>query len=142
MDQVLPAGKVFQAGTLSGNPVAVAAGNATLRILKAESPYEQLEIRSQRLAAGLDRAATAAGIEHVVQAVGSMITLFFQAGPVENWTDADKSDRAAFSRFFWGMIEQGIYLPCSQFEAMFVGITHDDSLIDQTISAAETVLRR
>lgn len=141
MDQVLPAGKVFQAGTLSGNPVAVAAGNATLRILKETRPYEKLEVSSQRLADGLDKAATNAAIEHTVQSVGSMITLFFHPGPVDNWTDADQCNRPLFAKYFWGMIQQGIYMPCSQFEALFVGTLHSEALIDQTIEAAEAVLQ-
>lgn len=140
MDQVLPEGKVFQAGTLSGNPVAVAAGNATLRILKESSPYERLEASSKRLAGGLDKAATDAGIDHTVRSVGSMMTLFFHPNPVNNWTDADQCDRQQFAKYFWGMIEQGIYMPCSQFEALFVGAKHTDELIDQTVTAAAKVL--
>ena len=140
MDQVLPAGKVFQAGTLSGNPVAVAAGSQTLEILKRDPPYEWLEKMGQRLAAGLDRAATDAGVDHVVQRVGSMMTLFFHDGPVRSWDDADRCDRAAYGRFFWGLIERGIYFPCSQFEALFFGTTHTESMIDETIAAAAEVL--
>ena len=140
MDQVLPAGKVFQAGTLSGNPVAVAAGNATLRLLKDSPPYEQLETTSQRLADGLGEAATAAGIKHQVTSVGSMITLFFNPNSVNNWSDADRCNREAFAKYFWGMIDQGIYMPCSQFEALFVGALHDEAIIDQTIAAATNVL--
>ncbi len=141
MNQVLPAGKVFQAGTLSGNPIAVAAGNATLRLLKESPPYENLEASSRRLAAGLDQAAADAGIDYQVQAVGSMMTLFFNSDPVNNWTDADQCDRAQFANYFWGMIGEGIYMPCSQFEALFVGAMHSDEIIDQTITAAANVLK-
>ncbi len=141
MDQVLPAGKVFQAGTLSGNPVAVAAGNTTLRLLKQNPPYETLEATGKRLATGLDTAATQAGIDHHVQAVGSMMTLFFHDGPVRNWTEADQCNRAQFAAYFWGMIDEGIYMPCSQFEALFFGVTHTDAMIDQTVSAAAKVLK-
>ncbi len=141
MDQVLPAGKVFQAGTLSGNPIAVAAGNAMLRLLKDSQPYAALELSSQRLAAGLDQAAADAGVDHQVQAVGSMMTLFFNQHPVHNWTDADRCDRTRFGQYFWGMIDEGIYLPCSQFEALFVGVQHRNDLIDQTIAAAAKVLQ-
>ncbi len=136
MRHVLPAGKVFQAGTLSGNPVAVAAGNATLRLLTERPPYEYLETAGARLAAGLSKAAGDAGIEHQMQRVGSMMTLFFNSAPVHNWTDADRSDRQSFARYFWGLIERGVYMPCSQFEALFFSQTHTLEHIDQTIDAA------
>src|SRR6056297_260200 len=142
MDQVLPAGKIFQAGTLSGNPVAVAAGSTTLRILKQDPPYEYLEALSGRLAAGLDRAASAAGIPHQVQAVGSMITLFFNPDPVGCWDDADRCDRTAFGRYFWGLIGEGIYMPCSQFEALFFSRLHTETLVDETVEAVHKVLGR
>lgn len=140
MDQVLPAGKVFQAGTLSGNPVAVAAGSKTLQLLKEDPPYEYLETLGRRLAAGLDTAANDAGIDHVVQSVGSMITLFFHPDPVRSWDDADRCDRKAYGQFFWGMIRRGIYFPCSQFEALFFSNTHTEAMIDQTIQAARETL--
>ena len=142
MDQVLPAGKVFQAGTLSGNPVAVAAGSETLRILQAEPPYEELDRLGERLAQGLRMAASDAGLAHQVQQIGSMMTLFFNDGPVNNWSDADRSDRDAFARYFWGMIDRRIYLPCSQFEALFFGRLHSEAIIDETIDAAKKVLSR
>jgi len=136
MRHVLPAGKIFQAGTLSGNPVAVAAGNATLRLLETDPPYEYLENLGERLGKGLSAAASAAGIEHQLQRVGSMLTLFFNDTAVRNWEDADKSDRERFARYFWGLIERGIYMPCSQFEALFFSRTHTADHIDQTIDAA------
>ncbi len=136
MRQVLPAGKVFQAGTLSGNPVAVAAGNATLRILEEDPPYAYLERLGARLGDGLAAAAAAAGIPHQLQRVGSMMTLFFNPHPVSNWADADRSDRAAFARYFWGLIDRGVYMPCSQFEALFFSRTHTPQHIEQTIEAA------
>ena len=104
MDRVSPAGPIFQAGTLSGNPLAMAAGLATLRLLRDEPPYERLESLSARLAEGLDRAATDAGIPHVVQRVGSMLTLFFHDGPVHDYDDARRSDTRLFGRFFWEML--------------------------------------
>ena len=140
MNQVLPAGKVFQAGTLSGNPVAVAAGSATLRLLKEDPPYDRLERLGQRLAEGLGQAATEAGVPHQVQRVGSMMTLFFNASPVSGWTDADQSDREHFGRYFWGMIDEGIYMPCSQFEALFFGAAHTEAMIDETVDSAKKVL--
>jgi glutamate-1-semialdehyde 2,1-aminomutase len=140
MDHILPAGKVFQAGTLSGNPVATAAGRKTLELLRDENPYGYLEQQAQRLADGLSRAARMAGIDYQLQRVGSMMTLFFNANPIFNWDDAAKSDRAMFGRYFWGLIHRGVYLPCSQFEAMFFSCTHTPELIDETIEAAELVL--
>lgn len=139
MNCVLPAGKVFQAGTLSGNPVAVAAGNATLRLLQQDPPYASLARLGKRLADGLAEAAENAGLPHQVQQVGSMLTLFFNPDPVHDWSGASKSDLACFGRFFWGMIERGIYLPCSQYEAMFFSRTHTEAMIDETIAAAKDV---
>ncbi len=139
MQHVLPAGKVFQAGTLSGNPIATAAGIAMLTALRDNPPYEKLEESSRRLAEGLVDACQAAGIEHCLNRVGSMLTLFFQAGPVTDWASAARSDVDRFARFFWGMIEQGVYLPCSQFEALFVSTEHSASDIDATIEAARQV---
>ncbi len=140
MDRVLPAGQVFQAGTLSGNPAATAAGIATLRELRATMPYEQLERRSSRLAQGLADAATAAGIAHAVGRCGAMLTLFFSSRPVTDWDVAAQCDTKRFARFFWGMIDRGVYLPCSQYEAMFVSIAHTEDDIDRTITAAQEVL--
>jgi glutamate-1-semialdehyde 2,1-aminomutase len=141
MDRVSPAGPIYQAGTLSGNPLAMAAGLATLRRLRDEPPYERLEALSARLAEGLDRAATDAGIPHVVQRVGSMLTLFFHDGPVRHYDDARRSDTRLFARFFWEMLARGIYLPCSQFEAAFVSAAHSEDDIDRTIQAAREALQ-
>jgi glutamate-1-semialdehyde 2,1-aminomutase len=140
MDHVLPAGKVFQAGTLSGNPVATAAGIATLRTLRDESPYPRLERLSAQLAAGLDAAASAAGVPHTVARVGSMMTLFFHPDPVTDWTIASRCDRPRFARYFWGLIERGIYMPCSQYEALFVSAAHTDADLEATIQAAGQAL--
>lgn len=140
MNNVMPAGKVYQAGTLSGNPVAVAAGSATLKILKENPPYEQLERMGERLADGIAAAASSAGVPHTVARVGSMMTLFFNPDPVTCWDDADRCDRKTFSRYFWGMVEKGVYLPCSQFEALFFSRLHDEAIIDETIDAAKSVL--
>ncbi|MEX2112488.1 MAG: glutamate-1-semialdehyde 2,1-aminomutase [Pirellulales bacterium] len=140
MDHILPRGKVFQAGTLSGNPLATAAGIATLRTLQNAPPFARLEALGARLAAGLDAAASAAGIPHSVARVGSMMTLFFNPAPVSNWDTAKMSDTLAFARFFWGMAERGVYLPCSQFEALFVSAAHRESDIDVAVEAATDVL--
>ena len=141
MDQVLPAGKVFQAGTLSGNPLATAAGMATLKLIRDESPYAYLEEQGARLAEGLTHAASAAGIPHQLQRVGSMMTLFFNAEPVHGWEQASKCDKEMFGRYFWGLVHRGVYMPCSQFEALFFSSTHTPELIEQTIEAAGEVLK-
>ena len=140
MDCILPAGQVFQAGTLSGNPLATAAGCATLRVLKEENPYELLERRSARLAAGLQRAAEHAGVPHSIARVGSMMTLFFHGGAVTNWEQASHCDTVQFAGYFWGLIDRGSYMPCSQYEALFVSTAHSEADIDATIAAAEEVL--
>jgi len=140
MDHMLPAGKVFQAGTLSGNPIATAAGIATLRSLRDNPPYERLEQLAGRLAQGLDRAATRAGVPHSIGRVGSMMTLFFSDEPVNAWEAASHCDTSRFARYFWGLIERGIYVPCSQYEALFVSAAHSEEDVDETISAAKTVL--
>ncbi|HEX8201152.1 MAG TPA: aminotransferase class III-fold pyridoxal phosphate-dependent enzyme, partial [Isosphaeraceae bacterium] len=132
---------IYQAGTLSGNPLAMAAGLATLQLLRDEPPYARLEALSARLEEGLHRAATDAKIPHVVQRVGSMLTLFFTPDPVHSYEDAKRSDTARFARFFWEMLARGVYLPCSQFEAAFVSAAHTEADIDQTIAAAAEALR-
>lgn len=142
MQHVLPAGQVFQAGTLSGNPLATAAGAATLRLLKEQPPYERLEELSSRLAAGLQQAATSAGVPHTIARVGSMLTLFFHPGPIHGWRQASQSDTARFGRYFWGLMDRGVYMPCSQYEALFVSGAHTETEIDATIRAAEEVLKQ
>ncbi len=141
MDHILPAGKVFQAGTLSGNPLATAAGIATLKELRDRPPYDRLEALSNRLAHGLAQAAAQAGVAHCVQRVGSMLTLFFQSGPIVDWPTASRSDTAAFARYFWNLIDRGVYMPCSQYEALFVSAAHSEADIDRTISAAQEALQ-
>ena len=136
MDHVLPAGRVFQAGTLSGNPLACAAGIATLDALRERNVYPILEAKSRYLAEGIQAAARDAEVTLCIQRVGSMMTLFFQHGPIVDWDTAAKSDTQAFAIFFREMLEQGIYLPCSQFEAMFVSVAHTEELLDRTITAA------
>jgi glutamate-1-semialdehyde 2,1-aminomutase len=140
MNQISPAGPIYQAGTLSGNPLAMAAGLATLRSLRDDPPYGRLEALSARLAEGLDRAATDASIPHVVQRAGSMLTFFFHDGPVHDYADACRSDTPVFARYFWEMLARGVYLPCSQFEAAFVSAAHTESDIDRTIEAAREAL--
>ncbi|MGD9721304.1 MAG: glutamate-1-semialdehyde 2,1-aminomutase [Pirellulales bacterium] len=140
MDHVLPRGKVFQAGTLSGNPLATAAGSATLRRLRDQAPYKRLEQLSGRLADGLCAAATAAGLPHTLARVGSMMTLFFNPRVVTDWSVAKTSDTARYARFFWGLADRGVYLPCSQYEALFVSAAHSEADIEATLAAAAEVL--
>ncbi|MGI9457408.1 MAG: glutamate-1-semialdehyde 2,1-aminomutase [Aeoliella sp.] len=139
MAHVLPEGKVFQAGTLSGNPLATAAGVATLRTLCDDSPYEKLETLTARLELGLRQAAASAGVPHQIARVGSMMTLFFSSEPVTNWEQASRCNTKKFAKFFWGMMDRGVYLPCSQYEALFVSAAHTDEDIDRTIAAARDV---
>ncbi len=140
MDHVLPAGKVFQAGTLSGNPLATAAGIATLKLLANPQFYQRLEASSARLAQGLERAAAAAGLPHQIARVGSMMTLFFNADKVTDWSSASRSDTGRYAKYFWQLIDRGIYMPCSQYEALFVSAAHSDADIDATIAAAHDAL--
>lgn len=140
MKHILPAGKVFQAGTLSGNPLATAAGIATLKLLRDGAVYEQLETQAARLAAGFEAAAHKAGVGCTVGRCGSMLTLFLSPAPVTDWDSAARCNTEQFSRFFWAMIDRGVYLPCSQFEAMFVSAAHTPADIDSTIAAAERAL--
>lgn len=139
MQKVMPAGPVFQAGTLSGNPLAMAAGIATLRELKEHRPYERLERLTASLCEGLD--AAAAGVPHVVNRLGSMWTLFFAPGPVTDYDSARTSDTGRFARFFWEMMDRGVYLPCSQFEAAFVSAVHTEEDVARTVAAAREALR-
>jgi glutamate-1-semialdehyde 2,1-aminomutase len=141
MTHVSPVGPIFQAGTLSGNPLAMAAGLTTLRLLKQERPYEYLDRIAGRLEEGLRRAATDAGVPHCIQRVGSMITLFFTEGPVHTFDDAKRSDTALFGRFFWELLARGVYFPCSQFEAAFLSASHTEADIDHTIEAAGEAIR-
>ncbi|OJW21662.1 MAG: glutamate-1-semialdehyde-2,1-aminomutase [Planctomycetales bacterium 71-10] len=140
MTKVSPVGPIYQAGTLSGNPLAMAAGLATLELLREPGAYDRLEALAVRLADGLESAAREAGVPHVVQRVGSMVTLFFHDGPVRNYEDAKGSDTSLFARFFWEMLARGVYLPCSQFEAAFVSLAHTEADVDHTVAAAREAL--
>jgi glutamate-1-semialdehyde 2,1-aminomutase len=139
MKMVAPLGPVYQAGTLSGNPLAVTAGLATLELLD-RSVYERLEGLGARLEAGLTRALVDCGKGGVVQRVGSMLTVFFHHGPVRSWQDAARSDTEQFGAWHRGLVERGIYWPPSQFEAAFISAAHTDADIDRTIAAARDAL--
>lgn len=142
MRNIAPAGSIYQAGTLSGNPLAMTAGLVTLRRLRDGSVYERLEQASARLCNGLAKAAVDAGIETITNRVGSMWTTFFTDEPVTDWTSANRSNRELYGRFFHAMLEQGVYLAPSQFEAAFVGTAHTDEIIDRTVEAARRALNR
>lgn len=139
MKNVAPEGPVYQAGTLSGNPVAMAAGMATLRCLREPGFYEALEARSAALAEGLQAAADRAGVPVVTSRVGSMLGLFFTDRPVLNFSDARKCDTERFARYYRAMLEEGFYLAPSQYEASFVSGAHSDEDIRQTVEAAGRV---
>jgi glutamate-1-semialdehyde 2,1-aminomutase len=140
MQQLAPVGAVYQAGTLSGNPLAVSAGLATLDLLDKAGTYERLEAMGARLEAGLHAALAARGVRGCVQRAGSMWTLFFGVDRVADAEDARRADTAAFGRFFLAMLERGIYLPPSQFEAAFISLAHGEAEIDATIAAADQAL--
>ncbi len=137
MAKVMPSGPVYQAGTLAGNPLAMAAGIATLKQLKSNPPYEILEKFGAKLEKGLNQAAISYKIPHTINRIGSMWTLFFTATPVTDYDSAKTCDTHLFSKFFWAMMNRGVYLPCSQFEAAFNSIDHNDAIIDFTINAAK-----
>jgi glutamate-1-semialdehyde 2,1-aminomutase len=143
MNHVLPAGKVFQAGTLSGNPLAVAAGIATLTQLREQPPYAYLEKIGARLEAGCREAARTHGLPVWIARCGSMMTIFFQQGPeaipVIDWDTAALSNTARYAEFFWGLLDRGHYMPCSQYEALFLSATHTEADIEATLEAVNDV---
>jgi glutamate-1-semialdehyde 2,1-aminomutase len=132
---------VYQAGTLSGNPLAMAAGCATLDTLaRHEGAYSQLEAIGARLQAGLERAAGDAGVALAVARVGSVLTPFFRSTTPRDYAEARTSDTVMFARFHRAMLERGVLLPPSQFECWFVSLAHDEEAIDQTVAAAAEAL--
>ena len=135
MAQLAPAGPVYQAGTLSGNPVAVAAGLAQLRLLDAGA-YQRLDALADRLIAGLEGAFADAGVPAAVQRVRSLFSVFFGVAEVDDYAGAKAADHGAYARFFTGMLERGVYLPPSGYEAIFVSLAHTDDDIDATVAAA------
>ena len=141
MNRVAPAGPVYQAGTLSGNPAAVAAGIATLDVLRRPGVYEHLETMAQALAAGLSEAAARVGVALTINRIGSVFTPFFCVGPVVDYASAKQSDTAAFGRFFRAMLDRGVYLPPSQFETGFVSTAHSERDVEDTIRAASESFR-
>jgi glutamate-1-semialdehyde 2,1-aminomutase len=142
MNHVAPAGAVYQAGTLSGNPLSMTAGLVTLRRLRDKTVYERLENSSRRLCDGLARVSQDAGVTTDTNRVGSMWTSFFTNEPVVDWASASKCDRELYGLFFHAMLQAGVYLAPSQFEAAFVSLAHTDEIIEQTIEAARRAFAR
>ncbi|HWO70616.1 MAG TPA: glutamate-1-semialdehyde 2,1-aminomutase [Actinomycetota bacterium] len=136
MERLAPSGPVYQAGTLSGNPVAVAAGLATLELAERLDPYPGLEARAARLAEGLARAFAEAGVPAVVNREGSLLSVFFSEGPVRNFEDARAADHWRYARFFHAMLARGVYLPPSGYEGWFLGAAHGDAEVERVLDAA------
>ena len=141
MEKVSPAGPVYQAGTLSGNPLAMTAGIETLKLLKKPGVYKALEQKSRMLSEGLEEVFGKAGVKASFNRVGSMFTVFFTGSGVTDWAGAKSSDTAMFGRYFRGMLEAGVNLAPSQFEAGFMSLAHTEGDIDHTIKAAAKVLK-
>ena len=137
MDRVSPLGPVYQAGTLSGNPLAMAGGLATLRAIDdAGDVYEALEARGRQLEEGLRRAARDAGVDVRINRVGSMITVFFTGSEVTDYATATSSDRDRFARWFHGLLQRGVYWPASPFESAFLSYAHTPNDVDTVVEAA------
>jgi glutamate-1-semialdehyde 2,1-aminomutase len=136
MQQIAPSGPIYQAGTLSGNPVAMAAGLAMLDLVQAPGFYDALEAKTHALCDGLESAARDAGVAFTTQRVGGMFGMFFTTGTVDTFAQAMACDSAAFNRFFHAMLERGVYLAPSAYEAGFMSSAHDDTAIAATIDAA------
>jgi glutamate-1-semialdehyde 2,1-aminomutase len=141
MDHIAPAGPIYQAGTLSGNPIAVSAGLKTLEILEREDPYPELNEKTRRYCESLKEQAEACGIPLQVQSCGSMFTAFFNSSPVKDFASAKQSDTSRFGQFFSRMLKDGIYLAPSQFEAGFISAAHSDEDLRQTAEAAARALK-
>jgi glutamate-1-semialdehyde 2,1-aminomutase len=142
MDMLAPTGTVYQAGTLSGNPLATAAANATLDILEESNCYEQLEATSAMLEAGLADAAKGASVPLTINRVGSIMSCFFTEGKVRNFADVQSTNIKQFKRFFAEMLSQGIYLAPSAYEAMFISLAHTKADIEKTIQAAKKAFHK
>jgi glutamate-1-semialdehyde 2,1-aminomutase len=141
MNNIAPAGPVYQAGTLSGNPLSMTAGLVTLRRLRDKSVYDRLETSSRKLTEGVAAAAQEAGVTTTTNRVASMWTSFFTGEQVVDWDTANKCDRQLYGKFFHAMLNEGIYLAPSQFEAAFVSLAHTDEVIEETLAAAGKAFR-
>jgi glutamate-1-semialdehyde 2,1-aminomutase len=141
MSLIAPSGPVYQAGTLSGNPLAMSAGMATLHVLQRPGVWASMEAGVGRLTAGIGQAAKAAGVPIQQTRVGTMFCTFFTETPVRDWPSAKTCDTARFGRFFTAMLERGVYLAPSQFEAAFFSTAHTDEVVDRTIQAAREAFK-
>ncbi len=141
MEMVAPVGPMYQAGTLSGNPLAMTAGIVTLKVLQREGVWERLEALTERLTAGIGAAAREAGVPIQQTRVGTMFATFFTETPVRDWDTVKTSDTDRFARFFRAMLERGVYLAPSQYEAGFVSLAHDEAVIDATVEAAQEAFK-
>jgi glutamate-1-semialdehyde 2,1-aminomutase len=141
MERVAPIGPMYQAGTLSGNPLAMTAGIETLKVLREPGLFDELVARTERLGAGIGEAARAAGVPVYQTQVGTMFCTFFTEGPVTNWATASKSDTRRFGRFFQAMLERGVYMAPSQYEAGFMSSAHNEDVVGATVEAARAALR-
>jgi glutamate-1-semialdehyde 2,1-aminomutase len=141
MNNVAPLGPVYQAGTLAGNPLAMSAGIATLKELQKPGLYERIRTLNEMLGTGLRKALNDSGVAAQINSIGSLSTIFFAANPVTNYAQARTSDTKRYARFFREMLQRGIFLAPSQFEAAFVSAAHTEADIDQTIAAAADTLK-
>ena len=135
MDHLSPHGAVYQAGTLSGNPVCVAAGITTLKLLKSQKPYRVLAKATEKLCEGISQSLEEKNIPHTINRIASMFTLFFNPGPVTDYNSAAQSKTRLYARYFTGMLKAGIYLPPSQFESCFISTAHRQKDLGKTINA-------
>ena len=140
MQQVAPLGPMYQAGTLSGNPLAMAAGIATLTELRKPGQYEKLEHKAHILVEGMRKAIRDTRTEASIEQIGAMFCLYFNGEPVRDYADAKRSNTARFAQYFWEMLARGIYLPPSQFESCFISLALDDAMLDETVKAVAEVL--
>jgi len=142
MSRIAPEGEVYQAGTLSGNPVAMAAGLATVRVLKEEKPYPALEERTKTFTEQISALLSRKGISHTINRIGSMFTVFFTEGAVKNYEDAKRSDTELFGRFFNSLLREGVLIPPSQFEAWFLSTAHDENVLNEALERIERGIKK
>lgn len=142
MQEIAPSGPVYQAGTLSGNPISMAAGIKTLKMLREADTYGKLDYRTQYLTDEIQKRADKANVPVTINRAGSMFTIFFQKGPVRNYEDAKKSNQKHFAKYFHALLDEGVYIPPSQFEAWFMSLAHTDQDIEKTLLAHEKALKK